>query len=110
MIELPTKTTEKEEIQTRDEIPLATLDFKSAPNPFSHSTEISFDLEEEAQVSLAIYNTLGSQVALLLNEPRLRGQQRVIFRAEDLAPGIYYASLQINGFVETIKLMINPQR
>ena len=59
------------------------------PNPFNPTTKINFTLPEKTNVSLKVYNILGSQVAVLLNEIKDAGIYSVNFKAEGLSSGIY---------------------
>ncbi|MBI1804186.1 MAG: T9SS type A sorting domain-containing protein [Ignavibacteriae bacterium] len=61
------------------------------PNPFNPTTTVSFDLPEDALVTLKVYNTLGQEVATLIqNELMDEGDQEVEFDASRLASGVYY--------------------
>ena len=40
------------------------------PNPFNPTTQISFSLAEQSQVTLKVYNILGKEIATLLNDVR----------------------------------------
>ena len=61
------------------------------PNPFNPTTTISFDLRQEALVTLKVYNTLGQEVRELVhNELMDEGEQELEFDASSLASGVYY--------------------
>jgi len=65
--------------------------FQSYPNPFNPTTTISFELKEEALVTLNVYNTLGQEVAELIhNELMDEGTQEVKFDGSALSSGVYY--------------------
>ncbi|MDP2207754.1 MAG: T9SS type A sorting domain-containing protein [Bacteroidota bacterium] len=65
------------------------------PNPFNPSTTIRFSLPYESNVSLKIYNTLGQEVAKLLNnEIMTEGEQEIEFSAATLPSGVYYYKLE----------------
>ncbi len=76
------------------------------PNPFNPSTTIAFSLAETAPVRLAVYNMTGQQVALLQDGLVQRGEHQLSFDASGLASGVYFASLQSQGFVQTRKLLL----
>jgi len=64
------------------------------PNPFNPTTTIEFTLAQDAIVTLKIYNTLGQEVAALLqNEMMDEGTQEVEFDASRLASGVYYCRI-----------------
>ncbi len=64
------------------------------PNPFNPSTNISFGLPHRSNVVLKIFNSLGQQVAELINESLEAGTHSYNFNASKLASGIYIYSLQ----------------
>jgi hypothetical protein len=59
------------------------------PNPFNPSTDISFALPQAAKVTLAVYNTLGQEVAVLVNETLEAGRHTVTFKTGNLTAGVY---------------------
>ena len=76
------------------------------PNPFNPSTTIRYGLPERSHVSLAVYNTLGQQVMLLVNGEIDAGYQEVTFNASNLPSGVYFYRLQGGNFVQTRKLCL----
>jgi hypothetical protein len=78
--------------------PLGYSLYQNYPNPFNPTTTIEFDLPAEAFVSLRIYNTLGQEVATLLdNELMSDGNQEVTFDARNLASGVYFYRISAQG-------------
>ncbi len=63
------------------------------PNPFNPSTTIAFDLPQGADVSLKVFNLLGQEVAVVLNDFRSAGSYRVEFDARTLPSGVYFYTL-----------------
>ena len=61
---------------------------------------------EKQEVRLAVYNTLGQEIAVLVNKRQSAGSYEVKFSAKNLPSGIYYYTLNINGFVETKKMIL----
>ncbi len=59
------------------------------PNPFNPSTVISFQLPVDGDVNLAVYDALGREVAVLVDEPMSAGAHSVTFDAGQLASGVY---------------------
>lgn len=76
------------------------------PNPFNPSTVISYTLPVDGLVSLKVFNTLGQQVAELMNNVQNAGTHTVEFNAENLSSGIYYYRLETNGLVDTKKMIL----
>lgn len=67
------------------------------PNPFNLSTVITWQMVVEGYVQLNIYNSLGQKLKTLVNDFYSAGIHNVDFSAKDLASGIYYYSVNING-------------
>jgi hypothetical protein len=67
------------------------------PNPFNPSTNIKFALPAGSDVKLKIYNTLGEEVADLVNEYLEAGTYTFQFDASNLTSGIYIYTLQAGG-------------
>jgi hypothetical protein len=80
--------------------------FQNYPNPFNPQTTIGYSLSHRSQVTLAIFNTLGQQVATLVNGDIDAGYHSVQFDGSNLASGIYYYRLHAGTFVETRKLLL----
>ena len=76
------------------------------PNPFNPSTSINFGIPNDGFVSLKVYDNSGKEVATLVNESRPAGFYTVNFNALNLSSGVYFCSLQTNGFVKTMKMAL----
>jgi len=77
------------------------------PNPFNPVTKISFDISESSSnVKLAVFNTLGQQVSILVNEALTVGSYEVSLDAGNLSSGVYYYRLQSGSFVDMKKMVI----
>ncbi len=66
------------------------------PNPFNPSTTIAFDLPENSSVKLIVYDMLGREAAVLLDERKTAGHYKVQFDAAALASGVYIYRLSSN--------------
>lgn len=76
------------------------------PNPFNPATVIKFHVAKEGLVSLKVYNTLGQEVAELVNEFMTAGDQKVSFNASHLASGTYIYRLNVNGVSLSNKMIL----
>ncbi len=76
------------------------------PNPFNPATKISFGLPERSNAALKIFNTLGQQVAELVNGSLEAGTYAYNFDASLLTSGIYFYSLQTDAGVVTKKMTL----
>jgi N-acetylneuraminic acid mutarotase len=71
------------------------------PNPFHISTSIRYKLDETAFIKLSVYDLLGHEVGVLVNEKQSPGEYEVTYNAENLVYGIYYYKMQAkseNGY------------
>ena len=80
------------------------------PNPFNPQTSIRFNLPENGQVTLSIFNTLGQKVKTLVNAILNAGAYRYTWTGMDdanrpVASGIYFYQIQARNFVQTKKMM-----
>jgi hypothetical protein len=76
------------------------------PNPFNPSTQIEFALPVQSAVKLSVFNTLGQQVATLLQGNLDAGFHSVEFGASDLSAGLYFYKLEAGAFTQTRKMML----
>jgi len=80
--------------------------YENYPNPFNPSTTLRYSIPEGTFTSIKIYNSLGAEVATLVNETKPAGSYEVKFNASDLSSGIYYYTLQAGSFSETKKMIL----
>jgi hypothetical protein len=82
------------------------------PNPFNPSTSIKYSLAAKSKVELKVYNILGKEVALLVNDTQDAGSYEVQFsvgsfgNAEKLSSGIYIYELNAGAFSAKKKMML----
>ena len=79
------------------------------PNPFNPSTTIAFNLPKDAFVTLKVYNTIGQEVATVLDHAEFtEGNNEVEFNASSLASGVYFYQLLVNDgeFRQVKKMML----
>jgi hypothetical protein len=88
------------------EVPVSYSLSQNYPNPFNPSTTIRFALPKSGLVELRVYNTLGQEVATLVNEERNAGTYSAQWNAGSLASGVYFYRLEVGSFVDTKKLLL----
>jgi alpha-tubulin suppressor-like RCC1 family protein len=76
------------------------------PNPFNPSTVISYQLPVNSKVELRVFDVLGREVAMLVNERMTPGYHKVTFDAGNLASGMYIYRLKAGNTVITKKLTL----
>ena len=84
--------------------------YQNYPNPFNPCTKIGFQTSEFGFVKLKVYDVLGNEVAILVNEEKPVGEYQVEFNTSTInhipSSGIYFYQLKTNNFVETKKMVL----
>jgi len=80
--------------------------YQNFPNPFNPITTISYNLSEPGQVSLKVYNVLGTHIVTLLQEYTSSGNHSVVWNAKDEPSGVYYYQLIVYGKLATRKMVL----
>lgn len=76
------------------------------PNPFNPVTSISFSLPEDTEVKLAVYNLLGEEIDILINDLLGAGKYSVTWNAAGNPAGVYLYTIQNNRFSSTKKMIL----
>ena len=76
------------------------------PNPFNPVTKINYALPKSGFVTMKVYDMLGREVVNLVNENKIAGNYSIDFNASSLTSGVYFYRLEVNGFVDTKKMML----
>jgi hypothetical protein len=76
------------------------------PNPFNDRTVIEYQLENNAKVQMEVFDFMGNKVAELVNTNLSAGTYKTIFKAGELAGGVYFNKLTVNGRTITRKLVL----
>ncbi len=77
------------------------------PNPFNPATVISYQLVNSGYVSLKIYDIIGNEIAVLVDEIKSSGIHQVYFNANGLSSGIYIYRIIANGYSESKKMILS---
>jgi hypothetical protein len=93
-------------VEEQRALPIAFSLGQNYPNPFNPSTTIKYELPKSSQVSLRVYDVLGREVSVLVNEKMNAGVHEVKFEAAGLASGVYFYRIQAGEFVATKKLLL----
>ena len=79
------------------------------PNPFNPSTEITYTLKAESNVTIKIFDASGKEVQTLVNERKQSGIHKVIFDVtgkKHLASGVYFYKLVTDGYSDVKKMIL----
>jgi hypothetical protein len=80
--------------------------YQSYPNPFNPTTTIGYSIPELSFVTLRLFDVLGNEITILVNEEKPVGNYEVEFEASNLSSGIYFYRLQAGDFVDTKKMVL----
>jgi len=76
------------------------------PNPFNPSTQVGVRIPESGIVKLAVFDLLGREVAVLMNEFKMTGYYTATWNAIGFASGVYFCQLQAGGRTITKKMLL----
>ena len=86
------------------------------PNPFNPSTKIKYSIPNTSSpllggargglVTLKIYDVLGREVAILINESKQPGEYEVEFNTNNLPTGVYFYRIQVGNFIDIKKMIL----
>ena len=88
------------------EIPTEYSLSQNYPNPFNPTTKIEYSLPVASKVRMSVYNSLGQEVAILIDEHQGMGKHIIDFNAMNLPSGIYFYKLQTDKFNAVRKMML----
>lgn len=71
--------------------------YQSYPNPFNPAATIRYELKAGGPVALSIYDVLGREIAVLVDEIRPPGAWTVVWNAQEHAAGTYYCKMTASG-------------
>ncbi|MBK6504966.1 MAG: T9SS type A sorting domain-containing protein [Ignavibacteria bacterium] len=80
--------------------------FQNYPNPFNPSTNIKFDIVKLGAVKIVIYDALGRESEVLVNEVLSPGSYNADFNAANLPSGIYYYKIITADFSDVKKMLL----
>jgi len=80
--------------------------YQNIPNPFNPVTSIEYSVPTAGKVELIVYNSLGEQIARLVNGEVAAGYHKVEFDGSNLGSGIYFYRISANGFTQMKKMVL----
>jgi hypothetical protein len=80
--------------------------FQNYPNPFNPVTTIKFDIPDNSNVKLSVFDMLGREVKVLLNENKVAGSYSLDFNAAELSSGTYFYKLEAGKYTDIKKMVL----
>lgn len=93
-------------IESASLVPDAFILNQNYPNPFNPSTKISFSIPEKMSVTLKVFDILGKETAVLVNEVKDKGTYEVNFESKKLTSGTYFYQLSAGSFSSVKKMIV----
>jgi hypothetical protein len=76
------------------------------PNPFNPVTSIQYSVSSMQFVTLKVFDLLGREVAILVNEEKPAGEYEIDFDGSAFTSGIYFYQLKAGQYTETKKMVL----
>ena len=89
-----------------NEIPEDFVLYSNYPNPYNNSTKISYEIPVQSNVSIILYDALGREVAILVNEVKPGGKHQFSFIENNLVSGVYFYTLRAENYTQTKKMIL----
>ena len=109
--EITIPSAEKFVLNREPVIPITFTLHQNYPNPFNPITSLHYDLPEQAQVTLTVYDMLGREITQLVNTTQDAGYRLVQWDATDsfgkpVSAGVYLYQIRAGEFVQTKKMVL----
>lgn len=80
--------------------------FQNYPNPFNPITTISYDIPNDENVNIKVFDLTGREIQTLVNEMKQSGKYKIIFDGSNLASGVYFYKIEAGSFVKTRRMLL----
>ncbi|MGH2574123.1 MAG: T9SS type A sorting domain-containing protein, partial [Ignavibacteria bacterium] len=80
--------------------------YQNYPNPFNPNSKIKFQISKLGYVELTVFDILGREVAVLVNEELKAGTYEVYFDGTNFTSGVYFYRLEAGDYTETRKMVL----
>jgi len=89
-----------------NEIPSSYAVYQNYPNPFNPETSIKYDLPEENDVAITVFDLTGKQVATLVNTHQAAGVHIAVWNARLMPSGVYLYRIKAGTFSDTRRMLL----
>jgi hypothetical protein len=80
--------------------------YDNYPNPFNPSTTIKYDIPKTSRVKIIIFDLLGREVEVLVNERKEPGSYDILWNATNYASGAYFYKLETESYTDIKKMIL----
>ena len=97
-------------LQVVEILPISFKLYPNFPNPFNPETQILYDIPEQCQVSIEVYDLIGNRIRTLVNGTKNQGRHTVTWFGRDqnesqVATGVYLLRMQADSFTAVQKMV-----
>jgi photosystem II stability/assembly factor-like uncharacterized protein len=89
-----------------NQFPVSAELFQNYPNPFNPSTSISFSIMKNSKVKITLYDIMGREVSVLLNDFKYKGKHELKVNSDGLSSGVYFYKLETENLTVSKKMVI----
>jgi hypothetical protein len=93
-------------IKSQQSLPVSHCLDQNFPNPFNSSTTIGWQLAQSTKATIKVFDLVGREVSIPVNEQRPAGNYETEFNAGTLPKGVYFYQLKAGEFVQTRKMIL----
>ena len=94
------------ETEQKKQLPTSFALLQNYPNPFNPTTTVGYQIPNQSYVTLKIFDVLGREVVVLVNEKKDAGRYSVQWNASAMPSGIYFYRIQTGQFTETKRMIL----
>jgi len=76
------------------------------PNPFNPNTTIEYQVPKTSKIKISVYNLVGEEIAIIVNEEQTQGKYKVEFNGVNLSSGVYFYKMQTEEYTSTKKFIL----
>ncbi len=80
--------------------------YQNYPNPFNPTTTIEYSIQKQSNVTLKVFDAIGSEVSTLVNKLQPQGNYKITYNGQYLSSGVYFYKLQAGEFIEIKKMIL----
>jgi photosystem II stability/assembly factor-like uncharacterized protein len=93
-------------VEYSNKVPTQFALLQNHPNPFNPSTVINYEISKSSFVKIKVYDVLGREIAIMVNEEEPAGKYSITFNGSNLSSGIYFYSITAGRFHQTKKMVL----
>ena len=92
--------------ENQNQVPLKSALFQNYPNPFNPTTTINYYIAQASPVKITVYDLLGKQMYVFVEDIKSAGFHKFNFNSFGLASGVYFYKIEAGDYEESKKMVI----